>query len=248
MTPEPGLSLAGVHQLRPGERQRAGSDRGTVILLGADPGERPPELAAWHESGFSSAHLELRATGRGKPQTQAVAGVPDHDEAEWGIWLNRPLLGQWAWAMLQWIESLEMLRRDQGRLPSDAQLASPLTLFGRGPRSLVANLAAMYNDHVRAVVAERCLVSFVAPEAVPWPGVPMGIIVPNILEVADTPHLAAIVAPRRMIIASGTNTVGHTLTGELLVRAFSFTRSIYSLLGETPTLTVGVSGDLPRRL
>ena len=76
----------------------------------------------------------------------------------------------------------------------------------------------------------------------------MGIIVPNILQVADMPHLAALVAPRRMSIASGMNTAGHAVAGEPLAGAFSFTRSIYALLGQERNLTMGLKGPFPGQL
>ena len=71
--------------------------------------------------------------------------------------------------------------------------------------SLVAILAAIslaWRAVVAKIAGELC-----GPSAVPWTE-PMGIIVPNILEVADIPHLAALVAPRKMTIASGMDTAG----------------------------------------
>jgi hypothetical protein len=250
MTPEPGLRLGGVLQLA-GPRQNrnsSSSSPGTLIVIDSDmmpTGESSPRVAAWVKAGYACATLGLRATGRLKPETQVVAGVADHNEAEWGIWLNRPLLGQWVWDTLRWIDVLGSLpHAPRGFSPGQA-LPAPWILFGQGPMSLVAVLAAAFDPRITSVLAERCLVSLVASSSKPWSNIPMGLIAPNILDVGDTGHLAALVAPRKLVIGSGLETDGVLADSTRLSQAFAFTRTVYSLLGTPNALKLGASIDPP---
>jgi dienelactone hydrolase len=251
MSPEPGIRLTGALRLTDHDLRSTPRPLGTVIFLDAErgtPEESAAALAPWHRSGFSTLLAELRAVGPRKPQTNAVAGVADHDEAEWAIWLNRPLLGQWVWDILQWVTVLDTLSRDPRRFGLPVKLPEPLSLVGQGSMSLAALVAAAFSPRVQSVLVECCLVSYVASAPVSWSGLAMGIIAPNILEVADAGHLGALVAPRRLIVASGVEVDGQAASRQRLEAAFSFTRSIYRLLGRSGALTLGVAGIGPAAL
>ena len=105
---------------------------------------------------------------------------------------------------------------------------------------LAAILAAAFEPRIDAVAVDDILVSFVGRSAVPWAGVPMGIIVPDILEVGDTGHLASLVAPRPLLIGGGIETDGHPAEPDpACVSAFAYTRAIYRLLGASEALKLG---------
>jgi dienelactone hydrolase len=251
MTSEPGIRLTGALRHCGRDQGPTPKSRGTAIFIdekGSTSEDTAEALAPWQTAGFFTFLAGLRAVGPRKPQTHAVAGVPDHDEAEWAIWLGRPLLGQWLWDMLQWIVVLDTLRRDPRRFGLPAEIPEPLTLVGRGSMSLAALLTAAYSPRVGSVLVDGCLVSFVAPAPLPWSGVAIGIIPPNILEVVDIGHIAALVAPRRLIVASGVEVDGQTAGPMRLAEAFSFTRSIYRLLGRSAALTLGAAGNAPSTL
>ena len=89
------------------------------------------------------------------------------------------------------------------------------------------------------VVCSDCLVSFVGQKAKPWKGVPMGLVAPDILDVGDVGHLAALVAPRPLVVSGGVEPEGETASSQRLSDAFAFTRGVYRLLGASARLTLG---------
>jgi dienelactone hydrolase len=234
MTSEPGIRLGAV--IRDAARPDAAARQreGTLIVLGADsmkPELLASRLASWHPSARSSAAVNLRAIGPLKPRTGAVAGAADHDEAEWGVWLNRPLLGQWVWDTLRWIEVIDRLGREDGILGRTRALSSPLGLIAFDGFGMVALLAAAFDARIRSVVVENCPISLVPPAAVIWSNLPMGIIAPGMLDHADVARIAALVAPRRLRFVGGIEVDGKRATPDRLRRSLAFTRSIYQLLG-----------------
>jgi hypothetical protein len=100
-------------------------------------------------------------------------------------------------------------------------------------------LAAAYSQRVKAVVVDHGLVSFVAPTPVTWFGLPMGLIPPNLLEVADLAQIAALVAPRRLIIKGGVEVDGREADHGRLVNAYRFTRTVYERYGASHALSLG---------
>jgi hypothetical protein len=72
----------------------------------------------------------------------------------------------------------------------------------------------------------------------------MGLAVPNVLDVGDVGHLAALVAPRRLTITRGVEPEGDAVTGDRLGEAFAFTRSIYRLLGSGASLALGQAAEI----
>lgn len=49
------------------------------------------------KEGWAVAVPELRAVGRFALPSDKIGHAPDHNSAEWSLWIGRPLLGQWAW-------------------------------------------------------------------------------------------------------------------------------------------------------
>ena len=235
----------------------SGTRPGTAIVLGAEPDDPAEPGAAtaseldkvcskWRDAGLSTLALTRpRGTGAWLAGVAPVAGVADHDVAEWGLWVDRPLLGQWVWDIVRWLDFLDETRGNprEGR-SQPAPPNRPFVLIGLGAMSAPALLTAALDPRVAAVACSDGLVSFVGRKGKPWSRLPMGLIVPNILDVGDLGHLAALVAPRRLVITSGVEPEGHAATADRLAEAFSFTRSIYDLLGSGASLKLGQPAEV----
>jgi dienelactone hydrolase len=238
--PEPGLALRG----RLVSSIAAGEAKGGVILLREEglAAADDPVLKAFRDAGWAVLTTELRATGSGKPKTAAVAGVRDHNEAEWALWVGRPLLAQWVWDALAWVSALDPgPARRAGAKP--AAPAMPMGLIGVGPFGLVALIAAaLANDRVTHVGLLRPLVSFVGDG--PWSGLPMGLIVPKLLEVGDVGHLAGLLAPRRVAIAGGVEPTGEPAGAARLEQSFGFARKVYEISKTQEKLTISAEPDV----
>jgi dienelactone hydrolase len=253
ITTESGIRSAGEVSFPPG------SHAGTALVVVPGPGARDPdaasrELAAleqlWHAQGFSTLTLtDSRLTAREMKTLAPVAGVADHNAAEWGLWINRPLLGQWAWDLIRWLDFLDEHGRDRGdRAPETWKPARPYVLAGAGAMSMPALLAGALDARVAGVSCAGCLVSYVGIGANPWSDVPMGLIAPDILGVGDVGHLAALLAPRPFVLASAIEPEGGPATVGRIRSAFAFTRAVYGLLGASERLKLGEPADLGRLL
>jgi hypothetical protein len=180
-----------------------------------------------------SLSVNLRATGPQQPKSGAIAGAPDHTPAEHGIWIGRPLLGQW---VVEALSALRVLRERVGK-------EKPLVVFGTGFTAPVAILAAAYSsDEHLSVVVEDMMATYVTDH--PYAsGTPMGILAPGMLKVGDIPHLAGMVAPRQLVIAGGVSPQGKKLAQKELDEAFKFTASVYKAHKAADWLTVTAEPD-----
>lgn len=175
----------------------------------------------------------LRGTGKQQFKGGAIAGAPDHHVAEHGVWVARPLLGQWTG---DGIASLKVLRDVVGE-------KKKLVLLGSGTSAAVAVCVASLSD-------DPLLVTILVDPMVTWvtdlpyaSGTPMGILAPGILKVGDIPHLAGLIAPRRLIIAGGTSPQGKKLTQKELEEAFRFTTGVYKAMKVPEKLTIVAEPD-----
>jgi dienelactone hydrolase len=237
MTPEPGLRLRGRFLTA-----TAAPMKGTALLLRPEgvATADDPAVRALRRSGRHVLTVDLRATGAGTPETPVVQGVADHHPAEWALWIGRPMLGQWAWDALRWLDALDQLDRDDA---GEEIAYAPYDVVGLGPFALVALLAGGLDPkRVRAVAASRPPVSFVGEG--PWAAWPMGLIAPKVLDVGDVGHLAALVAPRRLAVGGGAEPNGAEASKDRLAGAFAATRTIYTTLKARDRLAVVPDADL----
>ena len=163
------------------------------------------ELARpWLDQGFATLTVtDSRFTPLEAKNIPPVAGVVDHTAAEWGLWVNRPLLGQWTWDLVRWLDFLEeQARTGAGSGRESWKPARPYVLFGIGSMSLPCAPRGALDIRVDGVACEACLVSYVCREGKAWSGHPMGLLAPGILELADVGHLAALLAPRPFVLTS----------------------------------------------
>lgn len=237
MEPESGLTLLGYLRLPdPSDR----NDPGLAIIAGEDP--LTPELAlergkSWSgHPGYATLSVELRALGRIKPNTRPVAESPDHDEAEWGVWVGRPLLGQWVFDLLQWVH---VAHEVVDRLPNAIRLrGEKISLHGRGTAGTAAILAAGFAPDVRQVVADEAPVVFAGQPVLSSTRLSMGLIAPNLFRLGDIGRLASLMAPRRLDISTGRDIEGGVLQPEELSKAFAHSTAVYTLFDARDRLGV----------
>jgi pimeloyl-ACP methyl ester carboxylesterase len=175
---------------------------------------------------------DLRGQAIINRKSGAIAGAPDHTIAEHAVWIGRPLL---ALCVADWIACMKVFDEWGPKKPID--------LVGIGVPGLAALLAANFApERLRAVILIQPLVSYLtdAPYA---SGTYMGALFPGILKVGDIPHLAALVAPRRLVIAGGVTPQGTKLSQKVLEDAFSFTTKVYKAMKASEKLTIVAEPD-----
>ncbi|MBL9211797.1 MAG: acetylxylan esterase [Opitutaceae bacterium] len=203
------------------EPASARPDRLAVLLdlEGAAAATASPLASALRAAGWSVLTLDLRATGA-LAVTRARTGLsPDHNPAEWSLWIGRPLLGQWLTDVQATLRALES---------ADGALPRTLAVIGQGPAGLVATAAAALDPRITYVAAVGSLGSYVS--AVPYEKQWLGLMVPGIVrEAGDIAQIAALIAPRRLVIAGPTSGTGRPLAAEDVNRMFAPTRQGYAL-------------------
>ena len=151
--------------------------------------------------------VDLRATGKLAPTGDRIGAAPDHNSAEWSLWLGRPLLGQW---------SLDVMR-----IAAELRRVDPtasIHVVGIGPMGLTALAAGAQDSTLGSVIAYETLASYLTDK--PYKNQRLGTIVPNILrEVGDIPALAAL-CKSRVVIAGGVNGQGQPFAPEAMSRHF----------------------------
>jgi dienelactone hydrolase len=222
LTVEPGIEIETFHKAA-NERSQA-----TIVVsvksLKEDLNEpNYPRPVRYHR-------LPLRAMGTQPAKAGGIAGAPDHNPAEYGVWTGRPMLGQWMADVLALLHTT-----DSERVPK--------VCVGVGPAALPTVLAAAHDLRgVKAVVLVDSMVSLVTDT--PYgSGTMMGLLAPGLLKVGDVPHLAALVAPKRLIIAGGVSPQGKKLTQKELEVAFRFTIGVYEAMKMGEWLTIEAEPD-----
>lgn len=213
---EPGLSLRLQRNILEKPERMA-------ILLDLDTqakttfeGNLATQLAA---AGWMVVTPDLRATGRFAIQHDRIHNAPDHNSAEWSLWIGRPLLGQWTWDVQR---TLDAIKEQDGALPKE------VAVIGLRSAGLVALCSAAFDDRISRVVTINSLASYVTEQ--PYAGQRLGVMAPAILrDVGDVTHLAALVAPRPLIVAGGVTGGARNLGAAALREQFKFTEDVYSL-------------------
>ncbi len=201
------------------------------LLLHLDGGAealKHPLAAALVNAGWAVVAPDLRATGDSKPKGDAVGAAPDHNSAEHAIWIGRPLLGQWSFDVRCFLEWMAI----QGKY-----MADQLAVVGIGQAGVVALTAAALFDHATASAALDVPATFVTEHAYPA-GTRIGLLAPGILSVADVPQLAALAAPRRLLLAGAVSPQGKKLAEKETREAFAFTSDVYRVIKAEEHLSV----------
>jgi dienelactone hydrolase len=242
-TAEDGKSRTLVFQPEPGITVTAHQEFGTrnpkqlAILLdlaGQDKAAQSELVTELRKSGRDIVTVDLRATGSTAHLQDTIFRAPDHNTAEWAMLTGRPLLAQWVWDVSRLLDALEKTnagKQKTGTLPKRT------TLIGIGPAGVVALCAAALDARIEQVATVGTLASYVSD--VPYENQRLGIMPPRILsDAGDIPHLAALLAPRRLVIAGGVTGGGTTLNREALTSSYNYTRKVYSLEKANKKLTI----------
>ena len=169
--------------------------------------------------GWAVAVPELRAVGRFALPTDKIGNAPDHNSAEWSLWIGRPLLGQWTWDVRR---TLDVLSSRLAKLPPEVMLV------GNGTAGPVALCSAALDERITHAVTINSLASYVTDE--PYRNQRLGLMVPGILrDVGDLPHIAALIAPRQVTIVGGVTGGGQTIHGDDLLKQFRVTQEIFAM-------------------
>jgi dienelactone hydrolase len=231
---EPGIAVRVVSRAP----ARGMAPRAVIVDLdGADRLFESELGKAFHTAGWNVTGADLRTTGIFAPPGDTIARAPDHNSAEWGMWVGRPLLGQWIHDVRSVVRHLmrEIPREGPG-----------ITLVGVGAGALVALGAAIFEKRIMRVVLVDPLVSFRGDA--PVVGQRMGLFVPGLVRNAgDVPHLASLAAPARLMIAGGVDGAGTAVGREGLGKLFAFTRGVYRMLEIDGHLDL-VDAQTPRAL
>ncbi len=202
----------------------------SCILLHLDGKEealKDPVAKALIEAGWVVYAPDLRATPGKKPA--GVRGAPDHDEAEHSLWIGRPLLGQWV-VDVRTIAAL--MAKQPGLTPNR------ITVVGLGQAGLVALLAGgIGTDRFATVAAIDTPTSYLTTASSYPDATRMGLLAPGVLKAGDIPHLAALNAPRKVVISGGTSN-GKALEPKGVEGAFAFTRKVYRFHKADAALTI----------
>ena len=211
---EPGLRIAAIHLASESKRWAIVVDPAGMEKAAA--GEHATALQA---AGWNVVCVDLRACGRTAVAGDTIGKAPDHNSAEWAMWIGRPLLGQWAYDVRRTADAL---------LASIEGIPDELAVVGIGTGGLIALVAAAQDEALVHVGIADALGSFVSD--VPYQGQRLGLMAPGILrQVGDVSHLAALIAPRRLLIAGPVAGSGQAIEGKDQEAQFSYVRNIYNM-------------------
>ena len=230
--PEPGIWLqttprAGV----------MGQDSSLAIVLDLEGEQKAAEskiAKALQEAGWNVRTVDLRATGALAWPGDKVGGAPDHNTAQWGLWIGRPLLGQWA---LDVRRLLDAVKQVEGKLPDR------IAVVGQGPAGIVALTAGAVDSRITHVAAIDSLASYVTDA--PYKNQRLGVMAPGMLrDVGDVAHLAALCLPRRVIFAGGVLGDGTKLSGQDLRKRLAPATQVADVLKADVSLRLMDSDDI----
>jgi hypothetical protein len=231
---EPGLDLFAMEVIP----QKEKSSR-VAIFIGLDDGGNRDWTNAdfqpdpWRPAGWRVWGSELRATRSAAWPSDTIGAAPDHNTAQWGLWIGRPLLGQWVHDVRR---VLDVMEEDGGKLPSR------IAVVGKGPAGIVALCAAAVDPRITDVVAIDALASYITES--PYKNQRLGLMAPGILrDVGDVAHVAALCLPRRVVIAGGVFGDGKKLTAEQRQKTFEPAAQVGRLLRSDGALQLLESSD-----
>ena len=206
--PADGITLTG--RLEPGTTQVI------VVILnldGSDAARQGAVYAAAKKAGARVATIDLRATGRLAVERDRIGRAPDHNSAEWALWLGRPLFQQW----MRDVASFVWVLRDR-----DSVYDRGILFVGEGPAALLAiAVSGTMNDAIeRGTILVNPPVTLVTDR--PYENQRLGLLVPGFLQnFGDVPHVASVGALTPLVIAGGTDAQGKLLSTDEVRAAFA---------------------------
>jgi cephalosporin-C deacetylase-like acetyl esterase len=115
---------------------------------------------------------------------------------------------------------------------------SGVDAIGKGAGALWVLFAAALDERIRAVVAERGLITYASLTRVDRYLHSAGVFVRDVLTSFDLPHVAAAVADRRLTLLSPVSPMKETLDVAAVQEAYEFTRQTYARAGAADRFAV----------
>ncbi len=170
---------------------------------------------------------ELRGRGELTLPGQGLGDqIPDHNLVEWGLWIGRPVLGQWVHDARQVLAALDA---------SGAGGPERTWVVGWREAGLAALALAALDRRLKGVLTLEAPAPF--RTETPPHAMAMAAFLPNLLlHVGDVPHLAALVAPRPVVVAGPLRLDGMAATGAELETLYQPAKDAYRLHRAEPTL------------
>jgi dienelactone hydrolase len=230
-----------VYETEPGLEISARCDSGLAdksdgqklaILLNIDEGSEKvfnsEQAQKLRQQGYGIVAPELRASGKYAVAGDRIGNAPDHNSAEWSLWIGRPLLGQWTMDVFQTVEALE---KHFGALPKE------ILIVGQGSSGTIALTAAAMDDRISQVLIQNSLGTFVDDKK--YNGPRLGLLVPGLLrDAGDIGHIAAMIAPRFVQIENPVSASGTSLSRDAASESLQFCVDVYTKLGAAEALVI----------
>jgi len=224
---EPGITLPALffHPAEPA------ADWKTPVLFIADT-SKAEDAATDIATLVGSGHPVLSPDLRGKGETARA----DQNNGTFGEWfsndyqiammalqLDRPLAGMRVLDIRKGLTALEQL----------CQTNSPgFIAVGKGSGTIPLLHAAAMDQKIATLILEEGLVSWMSMVEKPYHRQQLDNVVPKALRVYDLPDLAAVMAPRTLVLANMVDAVGHLIQTDELARLYSAAARSYAVLGK----------------
>ncbi len=242
---EPGVTLSAQCYVR--DPEKWGSGVVLIVNLDAENAEEVDRIRKECLALEWSVMIpQLRALGDKAPAGDKIGSAPDHNSSEWGLWVGRPLIGQWTHDVQRAISALPATFKDveNSQEKSGVDLFhlsrfynQSVVLIGVGTAGPVVVHAAAADSRVSHVATVNSLASYISD--VPYRGQRLGLMAPGILrDVGDIPQIAALISPRPLTIAGGVTGGGEVLDEAQLQAAYRWTTGAYGLTTTDPALTI----------
>src|SRR5262249_37326383 len=156
-----------------------------------------------------------------EPPHDSVRDAADHNTTEHALWVGRPLLGQWLFdvqVLLDWLALQPTLDRRR------------VYLVGVGPAGLGALAGGgRWGGRVPGAGGVGVVETRTSgrPDTPYRPPMRMGVLLPGVVGVGDVPQLAALLAPRRLVLADGSLPQGARLKEGPMREAYAYTAAVY---------------------
>lgn len=212
--------------------------KGLALLLDLNQGRAAANgdlASALFKAETDVVTADLRATGATAYPRDQIGRAPDHNTAEWSMWIGRPLLGQWVKDVMSLLDVIENHAGGLGKRT---------VLIGNGTASLTALCVGALDSRVDEVLTIGGLSSFVSN--VPYEGQRLGNMAPGILrDVGDVSQLVALNAPKPLVIAGAVDGAGRKLELAEMESAFAWARAAYRFGGKSNNLRIQADFEDP---
>jgi len=205
-----------------------GDGKELLLVISADgTGLQPAESEAVEQAKLDQVNLTLRATGRYEPTKNQIGNALDHNAAQWGMWIGRPLVTQWVGDIRQTLNYVSQVYQKKPRI----------TLLCIGEMNLAGLMAAAVDQRIDRLVSLGGPSTLMSDERYGQGSV--GNLVPGMLsQFGDIGHLCAMLAPRPLLICDPGLMTDKAPQRTSLAATFRYPAMVYKLLGKLENFRV----------